>query len=284
MLGKWVGTGEALNYAKQVAGNAGVPLNVKVNQLNDQQIQQLQMAKIQKESPWLAKLLWQTNLSPLAQSAISSKTISWTPTSQSKVIEELQRAGEFDKWEGNANYFTTKPEKKQEIWTALQAFNTWDNFMKLYNEAKANGTLEWMTGKIDYTTGKAKAIVWMSNKTFNDMNRILQKELSTYMNRISGATVSETEVERLRQQIPNLWMWDKEFQDAVEAYNTSIRAWKGYMQDTYWLSDDYIGRLSWWSTQKVKEYNASTKYKSGDTFTKDWKTYAVGVDGNAYEQ
>lgn len=59
MLGKWVWTWEALNYAKQVAWNAWVPLNIKVNQLNEQQIQQLQMAKIQKESPWLAKLLWQ---------------------------------------------------------------------------------------------------------------------------------------------------------------------------------------------------------------------------------
>lgn len=59
MLGKWVGTGEALNYAKQVAWNAWVPLNVTVNQLNEQQLSALQMAKIQKESPWLAKLLLQ---------------------------------------------------------------------------------------------------------------------------------------------------------------------------------------------------------------------------------
>lgn len=246
MLGKWVWTWEALNYAKQVAWNAWVSLNATVNQLSDEQIQQLQMAKIKKESPWLAKLLWQwSNLSPLAQSAISSKTISWTPTAQTKVIEELQKAWEFDKWEGNANYFTTKADKKQEIWTAVQAFNAWDKFMNIYNQAKADWTIEWFTGVFDSKKNKAKSTIGVSNKTYNDMNRILQKELSTYMNKISWATVSETEVERLRQQIPNFGMWDKEFQDAVEAYNTSIRSGKNYLQNTYWLSDDFLGGILW---------------------------------------
>ena len=60
MLSKWVWTGEWANYAKQVAWNAGIDLNAKVNTLDDQQIAQLQMAKIAKESPGLAKLLQQS--------------------------------------------------------------------------------------------------------------------------------------------------------------------------------------------------------------------------------
>lgn len=57
MLQKWVGTSEGPRYADQVAGNAGVSLNAKVSSLSDAQLQQLQMAKVQKESPGLYKLL-----------------------------------------------------------------------------------------------------------------------------------------------------------------------------------------------------------------------------------
>ena len=58
MLASWVWTKEWPNYAKQVAGMAGITdLNQKVSALSPDQLSKLQMAKIQKESPWLAKLL-----------------------------------------------------------------------------------------------------------------------------------------------------------------------------------------------------------------------------------
>lgn len=60
MLQKWVGTSEWPNYAKQVAGNAGIDLNTKVSDLSDMELWELQMAKIQKESPWLYNLLTQS--------------------------------------------------------------------------------------------------------------------------------------------------------------------------------------------------------------------------------
>lgn len=59
MLAKRVWTGEWPRYAQQVAWMAGVDVNATVNQLSDEQLQTLQMAKIQKESPWLAKILQQ---------------------------------------------------------------------------------------------------------------------------------------------------------------------------------------------------------------------------------
>ncbi|HNG97748.1 MAG TPA: hypothetical protein PLW93_05740, partial [Candidatus Absconditabacterales bacterium] len=59
MLAKRVGTGEGPRYAQQVASMAGVDVNAIVNQLSDQQLQTLQMAKIQKESPGLSKILQQ---------------------------------------------------------------------------------------------------------------------------------------------------------------------------------------------------------------------------------
>ena len=77
MLAKWVWTGEWPRYAQQVAWMAGVDVNATVNQLSDEQLQTLQMAKIQKESPWLAKILqqqtqWQdNNLTMQAQALVS---------------------------------------------------------------------------------------------------------------------------------------------------------------------------------------------------------------------
>lgn len=57
MLQSWVGTSEWPNYAKQVAWNAGIDTGVRVSDLSDIELAQLQAAKIRKESPWLADLL-----------------------------------------------------------------------------------------------------------------------------------------------------------------------------------------------------------------------------------
>lgn len=51
LLKSWVGTSEGSNYAKQVAGMAGITdLNVKVSDLSKEQLDALQIAKIKKES------------------------------------------------------------------------------------------------------------------------------------------------------------------------------------------------------------------------------------------
>jgi len=71
------------------------------------------------------------------------------------------------------------------------------------------------------------------------MNRILGKELSAYMNKISWATVWVQEVERLKQQVPNLSMWDEEFKQAVEDYNNTIEDTKFSYKNIYWLWDQF---------------------------------------------
>ncbi len=53
------------------------------------------------------------------------------------------------------------------------------------------------------------------------------------MNKISGATVSESEVNRLKDQIPNLSMNDKQFADAMEQYNQSMKNGINYAQTQY---------------------------------------------------
>lgn len=81
MLQSWVWTSEWPNYAKQVAWNAGIWTDVRVSTLSPEQMDKLQMAKIQKESPWLYKMLTQQQVATPAQSTatatVSANAKSW---------------------------------------------------------------------------------------------------------------------------------------------------------------------------------------------------------------
>lgn len=84
MLGKWVWTWEALNYAKQVAWNAWIDLKTKVSDLSEQEVSQLQLSKIKKESPWLFKILTETqaDIWPI-------DSWSWAPISYARRIKGM---------------------------------------------------------------------------------------------------------------------------------------------------------------------------------------------------
>ncbi len=53
------------------------------------------------------------------------------------------------------------------------------------------------------------------------------------MQRISGATVPKEEVGRLRDQIPNLNMGDKQFKTNMETYNTDMTSAINQVLETY---------------------------------------------------
>lgn len=192
--------------------------------------------------PWWVKQSTQANiswLSPLAQSAVQSKSLVWTPSQQSSVISELQSRGVFDTWEWNATYYQAKPTEKNEINNIKQWQNKRQEFMNIYNSLTPD-ELASMTWSFDSTVWKLRSKAWISwNKKFIDMNRILGKELSAYMNKISWATVWVQEVERLKQQVPNLSMWDEEFKQAVEDYNNTIEDTKFSYKNIYWLWDQF---------------------------------------------
>jgi len=105
MLAKWVWTGEWPSYAKQVAGMAGVDINAIVNQLSDSQLQTLQMAKIQKESPWLAKILQQ-------QSKTDKKL---TPEKQTAIQDALTAIEQLE----------STPWKSGAVWWSFQKYLPW---------------------------------------------------------------------------------------------------------------------------------------------------------------
>lgn len=66
MLKSWVGVWDKVSYAKTIASEAGINLYVKVNELTQEQLQRLQMAKIKKESGGLYNLLTKENYSLIA--------------------------------------------------------------------------------------------------------------------------------------------------------------------------------------------------------------------------
>ena len=108
MLSSWVWTSEWANYAKQVAGNAGIDLNAKVNTLDDQQIAQLQMAKIAKESPGLAKLLQQ------------SQPTQTTATARQYSDSDLALLQGIDKLDGSTNKILAQANLNPKDWALFK--------------------------------------------------------------------------------------------------------------------------------------------------------------------
>lgn len=119
MLASWVGTSEWPNYAKQVSWMAGVDPNVRVSSLTPEQLSTLQMAKIQKESPGLAKLLqWQqwtqepfddTKKSQYQAYLETGKLPTWMKAGLAKTSQFEQEA---TAWKESNSWFLTKDEKR----------------------------------------------------------------------------------------------------------------------------------------------------------------------------
>ena len=166
MLGKWVWTWEALNYAKQVAWNAWVPLNVTVNQLNDQQVQALQMAKIKKESPGLFKLL-------------SQQSSTWwapTPSEQAMFNKWAQYIGKEwglsqARYNEIANYNTANKDTSTQESPYFKAFNML-SFAKPTLAEQEQVKIEWMIKSGDVKWAKTKlewlAKEWLDTAARND--------------------------------------------------------------------------------------------------------------------
>lgn len=287
MLSSWVWTSEWANYAKQVAGNAGIDLNAKVNTLDDQQIAQLQMAKIAKESPGLAKLLQQSggqatitsteqNLTPLAKSSYQSKTLVWTPTQQSQILAELTRKWLIGNGEWNANLYQAKPADKKEMITFIQ----WDNLMRKADEIiqrRVNdGTLSEMFGLWDkyglILANKLPNAIKLPNEIkmgedFKALQTILGKELSSYMKEVSGATVADAEVARLMKQIPSLDEWSSDtFLSSWNSYKDTMNDAKKWFVNQYWFTDmPTAAKVLLWTSSKPTQQTAQLDTKA---FTK----------------
>ena len=202
-------------------------------------------------------------LSAVAKEAVKSWQINWTPTVQSGIIEELAKAGEFDKWQGNSTFYTSKPAVKDEIANFTEWYAKRQQAKQIFDKLKADWTLWWATGRFDTLANKWKRFAGAWSTDVNNLNQILSESLSKYMNKISGATVSEAEVERLREQIPNLSMWDKQFIDAFEQYDQSMQRWLDNTLTKYWFNSyDDIKQKIYWSNKSAQPASTSWQISS----------------------
>lgn len=223
MLGKWVWTWEALNYAKQVAWNAWIDLKTKVNSLNDNQISQLQMAKIQKESPGLFNILNQP-----------SQTTEKQYTDQQ--IWELSYLVELQ--EKNP---TQASKDMKELWYGpkdLANYKAWN--MPLTDKQK-NSSIEVLNSIQDLITnydwndaiGKFDISRWLWLQWAEDAKIVLDNLIAkmTLPNLwVLKWPMSDKDIEFIKAASSKLWTTqsNKSFEkNIIEAYNLAARrAWK----------------------------------------------------------
>ena len=262
MLWKWVWTGEALNYAKQVAWNAWVPLNIKVNQLNEQQIQQLQMAKIQKESPWLAKLLWQ---------AQTVNTWWYEP----QTVEEEQLLNSIQQ---------SKGKKVLPSWTVtMLSDGKWlpqlvSTLSSLINTNKSKfwpiAWRLWWWNEYDTEAQKAQAQLKLASQTVGKFMEwwVLRKEDEVKYEKMlptlkDTPEVALSKVEQIKALLENKYKW--------------------YIQD-FSNSYDVTGfPVTLFNAKKENapvKYTPNTDYSEWTIIEKDWVMYSVWKDWNFYEQ
>lgn len=162
MLGKWVWTWEALNYAKQVAWNAWINLKSKVSSLSDDQISQLQMAKIQKESPWLSSILQQ------AQTTWWQTTLQWYSQDKIELLAEIsQIQSETEKRKAlEGAWFTlqdlTKYKADASAWRIPPTEWQIQAALKTLSDIQGIAETDWTdaTGKFDYSR-----LLWLQDAT-----------------------------------------------------------------------------------------------------------------------
>lgn len=252
--------GEALN--RWGTGSLpGVDTTKKVSDLTDEERRTLQMAQIKKESPGMYKVLSSQqnkseDMSEAAKRAVASKNITGTAKDQEVVLNELSKKWVFDKWEWNQNFYTAKPDVKAEMPSLITGYDMFEKAKAIIQKHKNAGDLDEMLGSYDAAQERLKSKTWaFIDKSFQDdfntLDQIFGKELSQYMNKISGATVGDKEVERLKRQVPNMDMSESEFENAMNAYEESLKNANRFFINNYGFNDINTARkILLWADDK----------------------------------
>ena len=125
---------------------------------------------------------------------------------------------------------------------------------------------------------------WKSTKQ-KDLELLKQAFITWVLRQESWAAITDSEFDRYDTQFfPKQWDTTKTIEKKQQLREQAIRnMYQMAGNDTNWTPIVQIyDKTKQYSTPK--EYNASTSYKSGDRFIKDWKTREVGTDGRAYEK
>ncbi len=199
-----------------------------------------------------------SKLSSLAKAAYNSKSITSSGKSWDKVVAELQDAWAFDIWEGNLNYYKATQTVKNEIPNVVEWYTEWKKAYDIIKNLESTGKLNSIVWPFDAKKVQAwlKTWIWYGEEV-SQLNTILQKTLSQYMMKISGATVPDAEVARLQQQVPNLSQGETQFLASVELYNTAMNSAIDNVQTKFGFS----------SPEKVKEVVYGKKWNTSSNQT-----------------
>lgn len=232
MLAKWVWTGEWPRYAQQVAWMAGVDVNSTVNQLSDQQLQTLQMAKIQKESPWLAKILQQQSkqTNQYSTSKDATKEITW-------LRKEFNALPEVKNYKQVVTSYKTIEEQAKKA-TPAGDLSMIFAYMKLLDPTST--VREWEFANAQNAASIPDQIVNAYNKA-KEGTRLNDKQRQDFLN---GAKTQ-------------LQSYENQYNKALEEYNTYVTAWWdpsqiGTFWDVSWSNVTKwvdIALQAWWQTQ-----------------------------------
>lgn len=265
MLAKWVGTKEWPNYAKQVAWMAWISdLNTKVWDLSEDQMNALQMAKIKKESPGLAKILaqnawngWWSNAND-ANNIMNAFALVWfdKPTLQKQEQASLQNL--INKW-----------NIKDAQMKLLQLTKEWLSSAESRKDFEASITLHKSLQQVQNTLDKLKAkwvdtniLSWSWEKIANKIGKLWNAEIS----KIATTLKDQMDSVRRSRSWAALTNYEEEFYNSIfpsawKDYNlnTANISWlldsrfmtiKSYVWSIYWDEKaDYILNWVYWSKQ-----------------------------------
>ena len=248
MLSSWVWTVEWPNYAQQVAWMAGIAdLNQKVSSLTPDQLGRLQMAKIQKESPWLYGLLSQPKqATPVSQ--YSDQNVSdlaylvelqeKNPTQASKEMKELwytsRDLANYKGW----NVPLTDKQKQSSINLANSIKDLLTNYD--YTDATGFHFFDEAPRGSDWASAEEKIKTIVANMTLPNLGMLKwpmsDKDLAFIQAASSNLATSQSDV--------NFW------KQLLEAYNLAARrAWLPEAKTLNDIKKETITATTTWAWQ-----------------------------------
>jgi ribosomal protein S13 len=247
MLAKWVGTSEWPNYAKQVAWNAWIDENAIVSSLSEDQLWKLQMAKINKESPGLGKILSQGSAWSVGGNATVTpsdiqtyNSTTFKPQTDLKTPEQKAKYQQFLK--AKSDVMGSKEASIQDI----LSYSAWGKDLTdatIKPLEKFNSALD-MLGSIQdqISTMDTWPIMWRLKwmNPYDTDAQVLKAQLTALMPTIARwvygevGVLTDNDIRLYAQTIPNLTS-TKDVNNAVLAMSLKVIAW-GYKRQLQTLA------------------------------------------------
>lgn len=270
MLQKWVWTSEGPRYAAQVAWNAGIDLKRKVSDLSEEELSQLQNAKIAKESPGLAKLL----ASPEFQA--SSKPAQYSPETDKNLEAVSQNANGVNYLDKTTNQVITAQQAMDKYGKVASELTTGATTTQQYTPSQKN-LFEWYAKKVSDGTLTLKDRNSIANQLWVKPNE-LDNVYNQYVDSVSNAPKAPINVASLplykkyvedgtlpsKDALKWLWMTSEQFVDSAgEWYDKFLREKENEINSVY-------PTLNIEFTPSYNNISATQKEKLNESLTKIW--------------